>query len=178
MTRAIANSFKNMFITSDRHVLRWLWWKQWGNWQTFFAVGEGPWGRGTFKCREMLWQWEERQEYFKKKRKKEEEEKKYYLEPQAGSNSSLRKCISSTLLKTWTHNTSDHWFAIFLILALLFPYESNSLLSFRVWFDRYCSHFTFVFSSSYTITHWVPREITIVHFQLSNPFAVQKIGSK
>lgn len=105
-------------------------------------------------------------------------EKNYFRHQAAADVEALANTSALHILKIWFCSASDHWFAIFLIPALLFPYESNSLLSFRVWFDRYCSHFPFVFSSSYTITHWVPCEITIVHFQLSNPFAVQKPGSK
>lgn len=109
-----------------------------------------------------------------RERRKRRFKKNYFRLQAAADAAALTNTSALYILRIWTRNASDHWFAIFLIPALLFPYESNSLLSFRVWFDRYCSHFTFVFSSSYTITHWVPCEITIVHFQLSNPFAVQK----
>lgn len=126
------------------------------------CLGEGH----LFKARKCFRRGKKRFFFFK--------EKHYFRLQATADAAALANTSALHILKIWTRNASDHWFAIFLIPALLFPYESNSLLSFRVWFDRYCSHFTFVFSSSYTITHWVPCEITIVHFQLSNPFAVQK----
>lgn len=46
-------------------------------------------------------------EHFKKKKKEEEEKEKRCWKLQAVSSRSPCKCISSTLLKTWTHNTSD-----------------------------------------------------------------------
>lgn len=128
-----------------------------------------------FKQGNALTELENKDRRQRKVRKKGKKKEKNYSRLQAEAHAAaLANTSALHILKICTSNASDYWFAIFLIPALLFPYESNSLLSFRVWFDRYRSHFTFVFSSSYTITHWVPCEITIVHFQLSNPFAVQK----
>lgn len=121
MTREIANSFFKMFIN------KWQAHSEAALMETIVKLTNGLClGEGHFFClflSEDNALGERRGKRGKDKLKKKR--KKNYFRLQAAADvEALANTSALHILKIWTRNASDHWSAIFLIPALLFPYES------------------------------------------------------